>query len=283
MTETCETCRFLKSADEHGNGFCAKLPPTVHVVPIGDAPFADTYWALVTSGDWCGEFQPQGSPVEGIPGISWDWVKYWHAREMALADRALTPTPVAVSEMPVGYQQTEHDPESEARATLLAYNAAHPGAPMTWWPGGDKAPEDWDGGKVLFKTGVIGNVAGRWTATIGYRQKAEAALDDLQHLGQAFDKVAEAPDPAADPVELFKQAIGNQMIKAPHLPWYDFIDAALQAGGLRPVRDLSEEERDILAGQVWATFTYGSGPENTETELARAAIDAVLGPVKGEG
>lgn len=154
--------------------------------------------------------------------------------------------------------QTEHEPEAEARATLLAYNAEHPDAPMTWWPGGEKAPEDWDGGKVLFKTGVTGNVAGRWTATIGYRQKAEAAL---------------------------------------------------QAGGLRLVRDLSEVEHKFplgarvtkTKGSKWTGHVVGfystsltaigyvvesenePGSAQIYPEAALASTDAVLGPVKGEG
>lgn len=155
------------------------------------------------------------------------------------------------------------DPVTNALATLSAYNAAHPDAPMTWWPGGDKAPEDWDGGKVLFKTGVTGNVAGRWPAIIGYHQKAEA------------------PEPAADPVNdpAVQEAWREMLASGGISKLATFLDA-LAKRGLRLVRDLSGEERRELAGKVYAEFVYGSNPDFTDTDLAHAAIDAALGPVK---
>lgn len=36
--------------------------------------------------------------------------------------------------------------------TVQAHNAEH-GTNFAYWPGGDNAPEDWDGGEILFRTG----------------------------------------------------------------------------------------------------------------------------------
>lgn len=74
-------------------------------------------------------------------------------------------------------------PASHPYYTVQKYNAEN-GTDFTYWPGGESAPMDWDGGEVLLldPIGTIPRIRSdkQWTTTpgiyrrvIGYRRKAE--------------------------------------------------------------------------------------------------------------
>lgn len=65
--------------------------------------------------------------------------------------------------------------------TVQAHNAKH-GTNFAYWPGGDNAPDDWDGGEILFRAGTTSS-SGDWIWSrygescepghiIGYTRKA---------------------------------------------------------------------------------------------------------------
>jgi hypothetical protein len=56
---------------------------------------------------------------------------------------------------------------------------------FTYWPGGNEAPEDWDGGEVLLRDGCLRSPHLRSSSSIiGYRKRAETtSIDDFtRHL-----------------------------------------------------------------------------------------------------
>lgn len=82
----------------------------------------------------------------------------------------------------------------QLRADYPAYLAISKG--FTPWAGGDKAPEDWDGGEVLSTEGKVFYGGGTWDwrsngrrdDIIGYRRRTQAQeLNHLQKEGQAFE------------------------------------------------------------------------------------------------
>lgn len=93
MIETCETCRF-RSDEPYTNPdrgtaefadimfACRRRAP---VATGGMMSPSNTIWPMVTKVDWCGDWAPKAPPLD---------------------DRAPTPTPVAVSETPVGKRQS---------------------------------------------------------------------------------------------------------------------------------------------------------------------------------
>jgi hypothetical protein len=73
-------------------------------------------------------------------------------------------------------------PANHPYYTVQAYNAEH-GTNFTYWPGGDAAPDDWDGGEVLYGDGTVGLSGDCWkriesgSDTVGYIRKYEPSVN----------------------------------------------------------------------------------------------------------
>lgn len=88
---------------------------------------------------------------------------------------------------------------------------------FTYWPGGESAPDDWDGGYVLLRNGYSEGYGLIWyhyqseADIIGYRRKAApnaetiAAIDEIQAGDLAsFDAIADLMDDLNDQVKIAK-------------------------------------------------------------------------------
>lgn len=128
-----------------------------------------------------------GDPIE-VNGVRPDWLKdgdrvdwcWKQDRWEAAFDQSNYPTGTTADRL--GWENGVHSirlPASHPYYTVQRYNAEH-GTSFVYWPGGDNAPDDWDGGGILNGDGEAYNGFHGYdwcyrgaTKIIGYTRRTE--------------------------------------------------------------------------------------------------------------
>lgn len=134
---------------------------------------------------WGREIRVDGVRPEWLTGPTHAWIKtcIWldHTRDK-------------MSDTPAEEWAWMHD-EGDPNIIAIRLPADHPyytatDAGFEYWPGGDSAPSDWDGGDVLYRDGVTGRTTGKvyWRkrdrvySIIGYKRMAHCDKPDSETM-----------------------------------------------------------------------------------------------------